>query len=48
MEEASWEREDEIKSKYPKLFVNKDMYNFKDKNFFLGGKDVTPHNFDTN
>ena len=48
VEEASWEREDEMKSKYPKLFINEGMYNFEDEIFFKGGKDVTPHNFDTN
>ena len=34
VEEASWEREDEMKSNYPVLFVNKGMYNCEDKNFF--------------
>ena len=47
MEEASWEREDEMKSNYLELFVNEGMYNFEDE-IFYGGKDVTPHNFDTN
>ena len=32
--EAAWEREDEIKSNYPELFVNEGMYNFEDKFFF--------------
>ena len=27
VEEASWERKDEMKSNYPKLFTNEDMYN---------------------
>ena len=36
-----------MKSNYPELFVNEGMYNFDDE-IFLGGKDVTPHNFDTN
>ena len=30
VEEASWEREDEMKSNYPELFVNEGMYNFKE------------------
>ena len=47
VEEASWEREDEMKSKYPELFVNEGMYDFED-DIFWRGKDVTPHNFDTN
>ena len=38
VEEASWEREDEMKSKYPELFVNEGMYNFEDKIFFKGGR----------
>ena len=29
--EASWEREDEMKTKYPHLFQNGGMYNFEDK-----------------
>ena len=33
VEEASWQREDEMKSKYPELFVNEGMYNFEDKIF---------------
>ena len=33
VEEASWEREDEMKSNYPELFFNEDMYNFS-LNFF--------------
>ena len=33
VEEASWEREDEMKSNYPELFFNEDMYNFS-RNFF--------------
>ena len=37
-----------MKLKYPKLLVNEGMYNFEDEFFFLGGKDVTPHNFDIN
>ena len=42
VEEASWEREDEMKSKHPKLFVNKGMYNFEDENFFWGEGSNTP------
>ena len=34
VEEASWEREDEMKSNYPELFVNEGMYNFEDEIFF--------------
>ena len=30
VEETSWEREDEMKSNYPELFVNEGMYNFKE------------------
>ena len=33
VEEAAWEREDEMKSKYPELFVNKGMYDFEDEIF---------------
>ena len=33
VEEASWEREDKMKSKYPELFVNESMYDFKEKIF---------------
>ena len=33
VEEASWEREDEMKSKYLELFVNEGMYNFEDEIF---------------
>ena len=33
VEEASWEREDDMKSNYPELFFNEDMYNFS-RNFF--------------
>ena len=36
VEEASWEQEDEMKSKYPKLFINKGMYDFGDKIFLRG------------
>ena len=42
VEEASWEREDEMKSKYPELFVNEGMYNFEDENFFRGEGCNTP------
>ena len=42
VEEASWEREDEMKSKYPKLFVNEGMYDFEDENFFRGEGCNTP------
>ena len=37
VEEASWEREDEMKSNYPELFVNEGMYNFEGE-FFLRGE----------
>ena len=37
-----------MKSNYPELFVNEGMYNFEEEILFKGGKDVTPHNFDTN
>ena len=33
VEEASWERKDEMESKYPELFVNEGMYDFKDEIF---------------
>ena len=36
VEEASLEREDEMKSKYSKLFVNEGMYNFEDEIFLRG------------
>ena len=42
VEEASWEREDEMKSKYPELFINEGMYNFKDKIFLRGEGCNTP------
>ena len=38
VEEASWEREDEMKSNYSELFVNEGMYNFEDEIFFNGGR----------
>ena len=38
VEEASWEREDEMKSNYPELFFNEDMYNFEEGIFFKGGR----------
>ena len=38
VEEASWEREDEMKSNYPELFVNEGMYNFEDEILFKGGR----------
>ena len=38
VEEASWEREDEMKSKYPELFVNEGMYDFEDEIIFKGGR----------
>ena len=38
VEEASWEREDEMKSKYPELFVNEGMYDFEDEFFFKRGR----------
>ena len=34
VEEASWERDDEMKSNYLELFVNEGMYNFEDEFFF--------------
>ena len=34
VEEASWERDDEMKSNYLELFVNEGMYNFEDDFFF--------------
>ena len=37
VEEASWEREDEMKSKYPELFINEGMYDFEDE-IFKGGR----------
>ena len=36
--EASWEQENEMKSKYPELFVNECMYDFEDKIFFQEGR----------
>nr|XP_023892185.1 uncharacterized protein LOC112004183 [Quercus suber] len=33
VEEASWEREDEMKSNYLELFFNEDMYNFEEEIF---------------
>ena len=36
VEEASWEREDEMKSNYLELFVNEGMYNFEDDIFLRG------------
>ena len=33
VEEASWEREDEMKSNYLELFFNEGMYNFEDEIF---------------
>ena len=38
VEEASWERDDEMKSNYLELFVNEGMYNFEDEFFFLRGE----------
>ena len=37
VEEASWERDDEMKSNYLELFVNEGMYNFEDEFFFFKG-----------
>ena len=34
--EASWERKDEMKTKYPHLFQNGGMYNFEDEISFKG------------
>ena len=42
VEEASWKREDEMKSNYLELFVNKGMYNFKDKILLRGEGCNTP------
>ena len=42
VEEVSWEREDEIKSNYPELFFNEDMYNFEDEIFLRGEGCNTP------
>ncbi|XP_050264123.1 uncharacterized protein LOC126708377 [Quercus robur] len=42
VEEASWEREDEMKSNYPELFFNEDMYNFEDEIFLRGEGCNTP------
>ena len=42
VEEASWKREDDMKSNYPKLFINEGMYNFKDKIFLRGEGCNTP------
>ena len=33
VEEASWEQEDKMKSKYSELFVNEGIYNFEDEIF---------------
>ena len=38
VEEASWERDDEMKSNYLELFVNEGMYDFEDKIVFKGGR----------
>ena len=42
VEEASWEREDEMKSNYLELFVNEGIYNFEDKIFLRGEGCNTP------
>ena len=42
VEEASWERKDEMKSNYLELFVNEGMYNFKDEIFLRGEGCNTP------
>ena len=42
VEEASWEREDEMKSNYLELFVNEGMYNFEDDIFLRGEGCNTP------
>ena len=42
VEEASWEREDEMKSKYPELFINEGMYDFEDEIFLRGEGCNTP------
>ena len=39
---ASWEQEDEMKSNYPKLFINEDIYNFEDEIFLRGEGCNTP------
>ena len=36
VEEASWEREDEMISNYPELFINEGMYNFEEGIFLRG------------
>ena len=33
VEKASWEQKDEMKSNYPKFFINEDIYNFEDEIF---------------
>ena len=42
VEEASWEREDEMKSNYLELFVNEGIYYFEDKIFLRGEGCNTP------
>ena len=36
--EATWELEDDMKSKYPHLFDNKGMPSFEDEIFFKRGR----------
>ena len=39
MKEESWEREDDMRSKYPGLFLKSGKkFNFEDEIFILGGK----------
>ena len=42
--EASWEREDEMKSKYPHLFQNGGTYNFEDE-ILLRGEEYNAQKF---
>ena len=42
VEKASWEQEDEMKSNYPKFFINEDIYNFEDEIFLRGEGCNTP------
>ena len=36
--EATWELEDDMKTRYPHLFINEGMLNFEDEIFFKGGR----------
>ena len=42
VEKASWEQKDEMKSNYPKFFINEDIYNFEDEIFLRGEGCNTP------